>query len=242
MSCYLSIVIPAFNEEKRLPKTLATIIQFLQKQSYTSEIIVVNDGSTDKTKKIAEEFMGNDSPSIRFIEYFPNQGKGFAVKKGMVAAKGEYRLFMDADYAVPIEYLPTFLSMINNDYHVVIASRGLKKSQIDAHQPFLRELAGKGFGVLQRFVLDLPFVDTQCGFKLFTEEAAEILFQKVTFNCAYFDAELLYLAYHNNMKIGEIGVRWRHDGETRLPIGLKRTYDILRKLFIIRPLHSNSDK
>lgn len=238
-SIYLSIVIPALNEENRLPKTLASTIKFLNEQPYESEIIVVCDGSTDTTKEVAESFSGQ-YPSIWTMENYPNRGKGYAVKSGMLAAKGEYRLYMDADYSVPIEFLTTFLSMMNHNYDIVIGSRGLRKSQIQRHQPLLRELGGKSFGVLQRMVIDLPFSDTQCGFKLFTKGATENLFPKIVFDCAYFDAELLYIAYHSKMEIGEIGVRWHHDGETRLPIGVSRTIDLVKKLFSIKRLHNNN--
>ena len=234
---FLSVIIPAYNEERRLIKSLVPTIDFLKLQSYSSEIIVVSDGSSDNTKIIAESFLEN-FPTLRVIEYFPNRGKGYAVKTGMLAAKGQYRLFMDADYAVSVEFITTFLSMIKHNYDIVIASRGFRQSQVEVHQPFFRELAAKTFGEIQRFVLRLPFFDTNCGFKLFTKEAAEKLFPRLTFNCAYFDAELLFLAYHLRMQVGEIGVRWRHDGETRLPIGISRTADIIKKMFMIPKIHS----
>ena len=232
---FLSIIIPAFNEEKRLPCTLKSTLDFLESQSYNSEVIIVNDGSSDGTKQVVEAF-NRDGFNLKYIEYFPNRGKGYAVRKGMLEAKGEFRLFMDADYAVPIEFLVTFLSMINHNYDIVIGSRGLRQSQIESHQPFLREIAAKTFGVIQRIILGLPILDTQCGFKLFTKEATEKIFPLTTFNCAYFDAELLYIAYKTKMQIGEIGVRWNHDGETRLPIGLKRTADIIHKLLRIKKI------
>lgn len=235
-SIYLSIIIPAYNEEKRLPKTLKSTLLFLESQNYESEVIIVNDGSSDGTKKAVEAF-SRDGFNLRYIEYLPNRGKGYAVKRGMLEAKGEFRLFMDADYAVPIEFLGTFLSMINHKYDIVIGSRGLRQSQIESHQPFFREFVAKTFGVIQRIILGLPILDTQCGFKLFTKEAAEKLFPLTAFDCAYFDSELLYIAYKSKMQIGEIGVRWSHDGETRLPIGLKRTADIIHKLFKIKKIH-----
>jgi hypothetical protein len=103
----------------------------------------------------------------------------------------------------------------------------------------VRELAGKLFGSVQRVVTGLPFADTQCGFKLFTREAAEALFPVISFNCAYFDAELLYVALQRGMQVGEIGVRWSHDGATRLPIGIGRTVDLMKKLFLIKKRHGN---
>ena len=232
----LSVVIPAYNEEKRLPTALEPTIEFLKQQSYSSEIIIVSDGSTDKTVLIAKKYIEKYN-NLNIIEYTPNKGKGYAVKTGMKNAKGDFSLFMDADYAVPIEYVNTFLSMINHEYDIVIGSRGLRQSQIESHQPFFREFVAKTFGLIQRIILNLPILDTQCGFKLFKKSAAEKLFPMTTFDCAYFDAELLYIAYHLKMHIGEIGVRWKHDGETRLPIGVKRTLEIIKKLFIIQRIH-----
>lgn len=237
-SIYLSIVIPAYNEETRLLRTLQETVSFLNRQKYTSEIIVVSDGSTDWTKETALSFAGNFR-NLRVIEYFPNRGKGYAVKKGMLEARGEYRLFMDADYAVPVESVSPFLALIRQNYDIVIGSRGLQKSTIGAHQSFFRELAGKIFGVIQRKMLGLPFSDTQCGFKLFTRNTAMALFPKIRFHCATFDAELLYMAYHGGFLVGELGVSWSHDAETRLPIGAKRMIELFKQLFIMKQLHGN---
>lgn len=232
----VSVIIPAYNEEKRIPETLRHAIDFLKNQPYESEIIVVSDGSKDRTKETAEAFI-KEFPSLRVIEYAPNRGKGFAVKTGMIAAKGEYRLFMDADYAVPIEYLSKFLAVMNKDDKIVIGSRGLKDSIIETHQPFLREKMAQLFGALQRLVLGLPIKDTQCGFKLFTMKTAEELFSQIKYDCSYFDAELIYIAYKSNIQIEEVPVRWRHDMETRMPVGLKRSIDLLIKLFRIRQMY-----
>jgi glycosyltransferase involved in cell wall biosynthesis len=235
---FLSIVIPAFNEEGRLSGTLVPTIEFLKKQEYRNEIIVVSDGSTDKTREVAESLVPS-FPTLRVIEYFPNRGKGYAVKTGMYAAAGKYRLFMDADYAVSIDYLPAFLSQAHQGYDIVIASRVLADSRIERHQPFSRESAAMIFGKIQRFFLHLPFPDTSCGFKLFTEYSAAKLFQKMTFNCAYFDTELILIAYRSGIKIKEVAVHWRHDGETRLPIGVRRTLDIIKKLIVLRFVRTN---
>jgi glycosyltransferase involved in cell wall biosynthesis len=124
MSIHLSIILPAYNEEDRLPVTLRKTMAFLSAEQFESEIIVVSDGSTDGTRQAVESFMGK-KPDVRLIEYFPNAGKGAAVKRGMMEAAGDYRLFMDADYAVPIEFVSTFLSMMNHSYDIVIGSRGL---------------------------------------------------------------------------------------------------------------------
>lgn len=241
MTPFLSIIIPAFNEENRIHRALDASIEYLKKQKYTSEIIVVSDGSTDRTKETAEEYT-NKYPALSVIEYSPNRGKGYAVKTGMLAAKGEYRLFMDADYAVPIEYAGKFLEKAMNGSEIVIGSRGLEESVIETHQQFIREKMAQLFGLLQRSVLKLPFIDTQCGFKLFKQNTAELLFNKITYDCSYFDTELLYIAYYNRIKIEEFPVKWKHDKETRMPIGLKRSLDLFLKLFRIKKIHSSDIK
>jgi len=240
MCAYLSLIIPAYNEEHRIRYALSKLIPYLKEQDYTSEIVVVNDGSSDATAKVVESFR-NDFPDIQVISYPQNKGKGYAVKKGMLAGKGEFRLFMDADLAVPVEYIEKIL-LLGANYDIVIGSRGLNESIIDNHQAFFRESAAKLFWVLQRIVTGITMIDTQCGFKLFTKDAAETLFPLVTFDCSYFDTELLYIAKKLHMRIGEIGVRWNHDGITRLPIGLSRTADLVMKLFRIKTLHKSVSK
>ena len=233
----LSVIIPAYNEERRLPATLRSCIQFLKQQDYDSELLVVTDGSTDRTELLARSFV-SDFPQLTVLSFHDNRGKGFAVKEGMKRASGLYRLFMDADNAVRIEEVAGFLEMCQQGSDVVIAARTHPDSEIIQSQRFGRQLMGQLFGKLQQAVLWSPYKDTQCGFKLFTEKAAEALFPQVTFDCAYFDAELLYIAHRRGFKVNEHPVRWRHDGETRLPIGMKRTAELIRKLFSIRSIHS----
>jgi dolichyl-phosphate beta-glucosyltransferase len=235
MPVYLSIIIPCFNEEKRLPNALSQAIPYVKKQKLDCEIIVVSDGSTDKTTQIAASFQ-SEFPSLRIIEYAGNRGKGYAVKKGMLEARGEYRLFMDADLAVPVEFIGKILRRAA-EYEVVIGSRGLADSHVEEHQHVFREYGAKLFWFLQRIVTGLKYVDTQCGFKIFSAHAAQVLFPLTTFDCAYFDTELLYIAQRRGMRIGELGVRWRHDGFTHLPIGPARMIDLVFKLFKIRARH-----
>tara|TARA_B100000315_G_scaffold220984_1_gene224056 strand:- start:2199 stop:2936 length:738 start_codon:yes stop_codon:yes gene_type:complete len=238
---YLSIIVPAFNEETRLPSTLKATIDYLKRQEYSSEIVIVSDGSIDNTKEIAESFK-ETFPKLVVIEYFPNYGKGYAVKMGMLKANGKYRLFMDADYAVPIEFVNKLMWRVRDGADIVIGSRGMSDSIIENHQGIFREFLARVFGFIQQFILILPISDTQCGFKLFTRNAADALFPQVRFNCAYFDAELLYLAYKNRFNIAEVGVRWNHDGETRLPIGIKRSLELVRKLILIGYNHRSIKK
>jgi len=234
----LSIVIPAFNEEKRLPFCLEKTIEYVSLQPYEAEIIVVCDGCTDKTAEITASFKKSFN-NLKIIEYTKNRGKGYAVKTGVLEASGDMVLFIDADYAVPIETVESFIQHLEKGYDVIIGARGLKETVITRRQMFLRELSGKAFGRLQRFILRIPFNDTQCGFKLFTKKAAQILFNKIKYECSYFDAELIYIAYKSGMKIKEMPVIWTHDGVTRMPIGVNRTFDLLRKLLTLKRLHKD---
>jgi len=233
---FLSIVIPAYNEGRRLPRTLRETIKYLSAQTLASEIIVITDGSTDDTIAVAESF-SDEFPNLKVIAFKQNKGKGFAVKAGLQAATGKYRLFMDADYAVPIEYVDQFLEQANKGYEIVIASRALKDSKLSMQQSFARRSFGQAFGIIQKAVLGMPFVDTQCGFKLFSAHAVETIIPLVTYDCAYFDAELLYVAHRLKTNVQEVGVEWHHDQETRLPIGFRRSLDLLRKLMMIRSIH-----
>lgn len=233
----VSIIIPAINEEARLPKTLNLAIEFLKKQNYDSEILVVTDGSTDKTVEIAQSFI-SQFPQLRIITFPLNRGKGFAIKAGMFEAKGQFKLFMDADSAVPIDFLNSFLKKCQDGWAVVIGSRTHPDSKILKKQRFLRRHLAVVFRYLQKAVLRLPYWDTQCGFKLFTAQAAEQLFAKTTFDCSLFDAELLYLAHSLNVKVFEHPVIWTHDDQTRLPIGPRRSVELLIKLFAIKRIHA----
>jgi glycosyltransferase involved in cell wall biosynthesis len=234
---FLSIVVPAFNEEKRLPRSLKQIIAFLREQPYPSELIVVTDGSTDNTALVARSFCA-DFPGLTVMEFKQNRGKGFGVKEGLLAAKGKFRLFMDADYAVPVDFATPFLAKMQAEQlDILIGSRTAAGSQFEQRQPFIRQQLGIAFGVVQRLLLAIPFKDTQCGFKMFTAQATERYFPQVKYECAYFDAELLYIAHNAGAKIGEHPVRWKHDNETRLPIGANRTAKLLKKLWLIKSLH-----
>lgn len=234
----LSIIIPAKDEESRLPGCLGKTIDYISLQDYESEIIVVCDGCIDSTAEAARSFKDKYN-NLKVLEYSPNRGKGYAVKRGVLEAAGDIILFMDADYAVPIETIDPFIKSIKSGYDIVIGSRGHEETEVTRHQWFLRELAGKGFGRLQKIVLRIPFYDTQCGFKLFTKQAAQSVFPKLKYECSYFDAELIFIAYYSGMKIKELPVTWNHDGVTRLPINLGRVIDLLRKLFGMKTVHKD---
>ncbi|HEY9717131.1 MAG TPA: dolichyl-phosphate beta-glucosyltransferase [Trichormus sp.] len=229
----LSVIIPAWNEELRLPRTLSSCIEYLSAQPYRSEILVVSDGSKDKTVETAKSYQ-SIFPTLKVLDFPFNKGKGFGVKAGMLAATGRYRLFMDADNAVPITCVDELLEEARNGKDIVIGSRALAQSDVRSRQGFPRQQLAQLFGFLQWLVLRLPIRDTQCGFKLFNAQAAEKFFPLITYDCAYFDAELLYIAHHMGAKIAELPVTWSHDNETRLPIGVRRSVELFRKLFAIR--------
>ncbi len=235
---FLSIVIPAFNEQYRLPGTLERIAEYLSDEDYTYEIIVVTDGSTDDTANLARGFVSRVA-DLKVLEFANNRGKGFAVREGMLHARGSFRLFMDADYAVPVDFVTPCLDlMLYQQMDIVIGSRTAPGAKFEQSQPFIRQQLAVLFGVIQYQILRMPYRDTQCGFKLFTADCAEFLFPMMQYECAYFDAELIYIAHQLGLRIGEVGVTWRHDNETRLPIGISRAFDLLQKLIGIRSKHS----
>jgi dolichyl-phosphate beta-glucosyltransferase len=235
----VSIIIPALNEESRLPNTLELCIKFLKQQEYASEIIVVTDGSTDRTQEVAESFISS-FPSLRVISFSSNRGRGFAIKVGMLEAKGQYRLYIDADGAVPIEFLSLFLAKCQAGHDVVIGSRTHKESKILRRQPLLRHNLGIVFRFIQKGILGMPYRDTQCGFKLFTDEATHKLFSKLTYECSFSETELMYIAHKMNLNVYQHPVTWTHDPYTRLPIGFLRSIELFIKLLMIRKIHSKA--
>ncbi len=232
-SIYLTIIIPAYNEQTRLPLTLKNIDYYLRKQDYSSEVIVVSDGSTDETRRVAEEFEWSTS-RCRVFEYFPNKGKGAAVKFGMLEARGDIRLFMDADLSVPVVFIETCLIEINKGNGVVIGSRALNKSLVIQGQSFFRQTLGKMYGILLNTFTGLGIKDTQCGFKMFTSETTERLFPVLFCVNQLFDAEILLLARSYNISIVEVPVDWYHDGDTRLSYSFLKSIWVLKELLKLR--------
>ena len=209
---HLSLIIPAYNEENRIIKTLNHVERYLQSQDYKYEIIVVNDGSTDRTSEIVKK----DFPEVRIISFDKNRGKGYAVKTGMKSAIGEYRVFYDADASTPIEELANIWPKFEDGAEVVIGSRALPESNIEIHQPFYREIMGKTFNIFVKLFALRDFPDTQCGFKGFTSKASEIIFPRQTLNRFSFDAEILYIGKKHNLKIDQIPVKWINSPASRV--------------------------
>ena len=235
MTPHLSVVIPAFNEEKRLPQSLAAVMDFLKKQPYASEIIVSDDGSQDRTVALAKELL-KDFPHQVLITP-QNRGKGHAVRQGMLAATGAYVLFTDADLSTPVEEVTKFLARLEQDQDVVIGSRALPGSQIEIHQNFLRETMGKVFNLVAQMWAFKGVHDSQCGFKCFRREAAQKLFSLQKLDGFSFDVEVVYLAQRLGLRLLELPVIWRNSAQSRVQVlrdPLVMFWDVLR----VRSLHA----
>ena len=205
----LSVVIPAYKEEDRIVATLERTLEYLRGRGEPFEIIVVDDGSPDRTSERVSEVV-REAPELE-LEVLPqNRGKGAAVRTGVLRSRGERVLFMDADLATPIEELDKLEPFLAQGYDVVIGSRGLRESDIRQRQPFPRELMGRTFNVIVRTLLLGGFRDTQCGFKLFTRDAARELFSAQTLDGFAFDVEILLMAKDRGYRIREVPVVWYH--------------------------------
>jgi glycosyltransferase involved in cell wall biosynthesis len=223
----LSIVIPAFNEEGRLPQTLDRVRNFLKRRPGTSEVIVVDDGSTDGTARLVERMSGN-WPALRLLKNPGNRGKGFSVRHGMLEAAGEIVLFTDADLSAPIEEADKLFDALKT-HDAAIGSRAIDRGVIEVHQPRSREIAGIMFNRVVRVILALRYEDTQCGFKAFVRSRARILFEQQRIERFGFDPELLYLAKRHRLPVAEVPVRWAHDEGTRIHAlrdGLRMVFDV----------------
>jgi dolichyl-phosphate beta-glucosyltransferase len=214
----LSIVIPAYNEERRLPKTLDSIYAYLKSQTYHAEIIVVDDGSTDRTAEIVKD-CAQQYPGLRLLSNGKNRGKGFSVRHGMLEARGEIALFSDADLSTPIEETEKLLAAIQQQgYDGAIGSRAVDRSLIATHQSAVREMAGILFNWMVRCITGIQFSDTQCGFKAFRRERARIIFEQQLIERFGFDPEILFLAKRNGLRVAEVPVRWSHDPATKVRV------------------------
>lgn len=227
----LSIVIPSFNEELRLPVALADISAYIRTGKRETEVIVVDDGSSDRTADIANSFRG-EIQRLRVIRNEQNRGKGFSVRRGMLEAGGRIVLFTDADLSAPIDEADKLISALA-DHDVAIGSRALNRSLISVHQSVFREYAGMIFNFIVRAILRLPFVDTQCGFKAFRRERCQVLFQQQRIERFGFDPELLYLARHHGLRTIEIPVRWAHSPATKVSM-FRDSIQMFLDVFIIR--------
>src|SRR5205809_1345450 len=210
-------VIPCFNEEARIGGTLRSTLDYLAANAPESELIVVNDGSTDSTAAIARERLKDARIETRLLENFPNRGKGAAVRSGLLAAQKPIGLFFDADLSTPLGETPKLIEPIaNGEIDIALGSRALDRGLIGIHQPWRREQAGRVFNLLVRLATGLPFWDTQCGFKAFRVDVCRPIFEAARLDGFAFDVELLYLAHRAGLHIREIPVRWNHSAGSKV--------------------------
>ena len=210
----LSIVIPAYNEERRLPRTLRTIVDYLAGR-FSYEVIVVDDGSTDRTYDVSREFFDMNQCG-RVLKNDGNCGKGCSVRRGMLEASGRLRLFSDADMSTPIDQLEKLHAEIRNGYDIAIGSRSLPDSDIKLHQPLYRELMGKIFNRFVQKIAVRGIIDTQCGFKLFTGKAAHDIFVRQISNGFSFDVEVLFIASKLGYRVKEVPITWVNSPESKV--------------------------
>jgi glycosyltransferase involved in cell wall biosynthesis len=227
----LSIVIPAYNEQKRLPQTLRRVLAWLARGSFSlHEVIVVDDGSLDETARVVEE-CARENACLRLVQNPGNRGKGYAVRNGMLAAKGDWILYSDADLSTPIEEIEKLCRAAReHDAGVAIGSRAVDRSLVEVHQPALRELSGRCFNLVMRVVTGLPFRDTQCGFKLYRADAAREIFARQRQEGFSFDVEDLLIAKKLGVRAVEVPVRWANVEGTkvRLTQGMMSFLDLVK--------------
>ncbi|MCI0441621.1 glycosyltransferase family 2 protein [bacterium] len=228
----LSIVVPAFNEEKRIESPLDEVVQYLRSRFDHWELIYSDDGSTDKTleklRRLQERY-----PEIKIVAVPKNRGKGSAVRIGMSAASGNVILFSDTDFSTPIQEAERLFRYLDDGYDVAIGSRGLSDSQVEVHQAWAREMMGKMFNAMLRSLLPIEFKDTQCGFKMFSRKAVDIILPKMHLESFAFDVEMLIIAQANRLRIAEVPVIWRNVLDSRVhPI--RNSMEMIRDVLKVR--------
>ena len=221
-TCYLSLIVPAYNEEKRLPASLERMGAYLAVRDFSFELLVVDDGSHDATREVVRAFASTRS-WVRLVHYDDaagkpvNRGKGYAVRQGVLASAGRDVLFSDADLSTPIEEMEKLLPPIaRGECDIAIASRALPESKLAIHQPWYREMMGRSFNKVVQQLIGTSIVDTQCGFKAFRGEVARRLFSLALIDGFGFDTEIIYLARKFGFRVEEIGVIWRHMDDSRV--------------------------
>jgi dolichyl-phosphate beta-glucosyltransferase len=229
-----SVVIPCFNEAARIGETLRLTLDYLAANAPESELIVVNDGSTDATGAIARERLKDVGIETRLLENFPNRGKGAAVRSGLLAARKPIGLFFDADLSTPLGETPKLIEPVaKGEVDIALGSRALDRGLIGIHQPWRREQAGRAFNLLVRLATGLPFWDTQCGFKAFRLDVCRPILEAARLDGFAFDVELLSLAQHAGLRIREIPVRWNHAEGSKVRF-FKDSLRMLREVVAVR--------
>ncbi len=228
----VSIVIPAYNEEKRLARTLEHVLSCVRERGWEAEVLVVDDGSSDATVEVVQRWR-KTHPELFLIENPSNCGKGFSVRNGLLQASGQIVMFTDADLSAPIEEAERLFEAIRNGADVAIGSRWLDQAKQTRHQPLYRRFFGRCYNWLTRTVMGLPYKDTQCGFKAFRREAAQSIFRLQTIERWGFDPEILFIAQKLGFRIVEVPVTWGHDERSRISY-LRDGTQMLREMFEIR--------
>jgi len=229
LSTFLSVIIPAYNEENRLPGTLEQVFHFLEKQPFTSEVIIVENGSMDKTLEVAQEFTETHQ-TFRVIQ--SERGKGAAVQRGMLEAQGGYLFMCDADLSMPVEEIAKFIPPAPEDFDVAIASREAKGA-VRYNEPPYRHFGGRGINFIIQLLILPGLNDTQCGFKCFRAEVAKDIFQKQTLHGWSFDIELLHIARRRGYRVREIPIHWYHFADSKVS-ALRDAVHMIRDIFRIR--------
>jgi len=241
----LSVIIPAYNEASRLPATLREACTWLDANLPGGhDVLVVDDGSSDDTAGVVRALM-EEHPAIGLVSQPRNLGKGAAVRRGILEATGEVRLFLDADHSTHVREVEKVLAAMENGADVVIASRRHPESDVAVHQSWLREHMGKGFNLVMRSVVGLPMADTQCGFKAFTAEAAERIFGQAKLDGFSFDVEVLYLATRLGYDVVEIPVRWVNEPSSKVQMladPVRMFADLVRMRAMHRDLGRRGDR
>jgi dolichyl-phosphate beta-glucosyltransferase len=227
-----SIVIPAYNESARIDRTLHEVVECVRMNGWDAEILVVNDGSTDSTARQILA-IGEGAPEVTLLENPGNRGKGYSVRHGLLQARGEIVMFTDADLSAPIAEASLLFAAIHKGADIAIGSRWLDRSRQVHRQPLYRQFFGRCFNLITRNIMGLRFHDTQCGFKAFTRQAAQTVFQLQTIEGWGFDPEILFIASKRNLRVEEVPVTWGHDERSRISY-LRDGFHMLREMLIIR--------
>jgi glycosyltransferase involved in cell wall biosynthesis len=228
----LSIVIPAYNESARIEQTLERVLSCVEEQGWDAEVLVVDDGSNDRTAEIVHVWM-EQFPRLHLVQNPGNRGKGYSVRNGLLQAAGEIVMFTDADLSAPMEEAERLLAAIADGADVAIGSRWLDRTRQTIHQPLYRRFFGRCFNWVTRSVMGLPFKDTQCGFKAFKRSAAQVIFRLQRIERWGFDPEILFIARKLGYEIREVPVTWGHDERSRMSY-LKDGMKMLEEMAVIR--------
>ena len=234
---FLSVVIPAYKEKSRLRKSLPGLRDYLRNQGYSWEVIIVDDGSSDGTSEVPGEIF-SESEALKVLKNSRNRGKGYSVKRGVLAAQGELVLMSDADFSTPIKEFEKLHACLKDDWDIAIGSRRLADSELEVRQPWYREIMGRVFSVFVQMMVLRGYADINCGFKCFAREKVVPVFSKLTLDGFIFDVEFLFVAQKRGLKIKEVPVKWRDV----LPSRVNVVSDSIRLFFAVLRICFNNKK